>query len=411
MRLRGAALLALLALAGCAAPLGNLEEGRLRFNEVVKATSEEQMLLNVVRLRYTDTPSSLTVSSIALQTELVRSVGLIPFFGVSGGDNNIGGVGRVLPQAQLQIADRPTITLTPLDDQDFTRRLFTPISADGVLYLAKTTWPISTVFRLWLENLNWVSNAESASGPTPRQPPDYVEFQRGILALQTLQDRAQIVFSSEEREDVIGAPLPAESVGAQDVLAAAKEGYEYRASENGRRLTLIRKRRAPVIRVHPNAIDSPEMDVVARTFRLRRGVAKYDIEIEKLDPFTVPLAGAEILDLETRSLLQVLYYVSKGVEVPPEHLSAGLAVQTLERDGRPFDWSQVLRGLFRVASSGTEKPPATAHTAVRYQGCWFYIDKRDADTMATFSLLLELARLELQARPQAPLFTLPLGGR
>src|SRR5262249_57168089 len=100
MKACGAALAAaVLVLAGCDAPLGNLEEGRLRFNEVVKATSEEQMLLNIVRLRYSDTPSSLTVSSIALQTELVRSIGLVPLFGVSGGDNNVSGIGRILPQA------------------------------------------------------------------------------------------------------------------------------------------------------------------------------------------------------------------------------------------------------------------------------------------------------------------------
>src|SRR5262249_35692792 len=136
----------------------------------------------------------------------------------------------------VQIADRPTFTLTPMDDQDFTRRLFTPISAEAVLYLAKTTWPISTVFRLWLENLNWVSNAQSASGPTPVESPDYLDFQRGILALQALQDRSQLVFSSEEREEQVGAALPAERVTARDVLAAAKEGFEYRASEDGKSL-------------------------------------------------------------------------------------------------------------------------------------------------------------------------------
>jgi hypothetical protein len=55
-------------MAGCSTfGPGALLESRLRYNEVVKTTTEEQLLLNVVRLRYADTPSSLAVSTIAAQ--------------------------------------------------------------------------------------------------------------------------------------------------------------------------------------------------------------------------------------------------------------------------------------------------------------------------------------------------------
>ena len=46
-----------------------LDQTRLYYNEVIKRTTEEQLLLNIVRLRYTDTPSSLAVSAIAAQFE------------------------------------------------------------------------------------------------------------------------------------------------------------------------------------------------------------------------------------------------------------------------------------------------------------------------------------------------------
>ena len=59
-----------------------------------------------------------------------------------------------------------------------------------------------------------------------------------------------------------------------------------------------------------------------------------------------------------------------------------------------------------------KKPPPAAHVAVCYLGYWFYIDERDRDTKATYSLLLELSRLELGAKTgTAPLLTLPLAGR
>jgi hypothetical protein len=71
----------------------------------------------------------------------------------------------VMPYGSVSGADRPTFSLTPLDDGEFARKLFTPLSLEGAVYLARTTWPIQTVFRLYLENLNWVPNGELASGP------------------------------------------------------------------------------------------------------------------------------------------------------------------------------------------------------------------------------------------------------
>src|SRR5262245_27720115 len=163
--------LVVLAQAGCAIGPRSLEATRLRYNEALKVTSEEQLLLNIVRLRYGETPSSLAVSTIAAQFELTHSLKLIPFYGVTG-DLAAHAKGAVLPQAELAAADRPTISMTPQDDAEFTRKLFTPITLEGAVYLARTTWPISTVFRLYLENLNWVSNAQTASGPTPKHPPE-----------------------------------------------------------------------------------------------------------------------------------------------------------------------------------------------------------------------------------------------
>jgi len=159
-----------------------LQESRLQYNEVVKTSSEEQLLLNIVRLRYGDTPSSLAVSSVAAQFELAKSFQLTPFFVASGAA--AGSYAAVLPQLSLSGTDRPTISLTPADDQEFTRKLFTPLPLDGLIYLAKTTWPIATVFRLYLENLNWVPNAQTASGPTPRQAPAFEDFLQGVLALE-----------------------------------------------------------------------------------------------------------------------------------------------------------------------------------------------------------------------------------
>ena len=182
-------------------------------------------------------------------------------------------------------ADRPTFSLTPLDEAEFAKKLLTPITLEAVLYMAKTTWPISTVFRLYLENLNWVPNAQLASGPTPRVAPPYEEFLSGINALQSLQDRGQAVFGLEDEDEKLGGPVPATSVTAADVLAATKEGYEYRPDEGGRTWSLFKKRQQPVLLVDPEVLDSSEMETFARTFKLKPGLTKYRISQEELNPF------------------------------------------------------------------------------------------------------------------------------
>ena len=401
-------------MAGCSAfgPKA-LAESRLQYNEVVKATTEQQLLLNIVRLRYGDTPSSLAISNIAAQFEVTKNVQIVPFFVASGAE-----VARtwaaVLPQLGLGGADRPTFSLTPLDDQEFTRKLFTPIPLDGLIYLAKTTWPISTVFSLYLENLNWVPNAQTASGPTPRLAPSFEEFRRGVDALQRLQERGYIVFGTEEKIEPQGGSLPAAGITARDVLEAAKSGYEYRVAEDGTSWTLIKKTTQPVLLIDPQAADSPEMLEVARAFKLRRGVTKFAITQEMLTPFphTYPSEGVAALDLETRSLLQALYYVSHGIEIPDEHAQAGLVTVTRDASGQPFAWHLVTDGLFRVHSVKSGDRPPNAHVAVLYKGYWFYIEDADQDTKATFSLLMELSRLELAGKTgPGPVLTLPVSGR
>ena len=400
--------------AGCTSLPRDLDKVRLSYNEVVKASAEQQLLLNIVRLRYADTPSSLSVSTIAAQYELARSLAIVPFFGV-GGDANPRGFVGILPSAQIANADRPTITLTPLDDQEFTRRLFTPLPVEGILYLAKTTWQIQMVFRLYLENLNWVSNAQSASGPTPSQAPDFADFLRGVYALQVLQDRSLIVFGQEERSESMGGPLPAERVDAAAVLEAAKSGYEYRRDGDGATWTLIKKSPQPVMHVHPAAVSLPEMREFARVFRLKPGLAKYDIKSESLIPFpdTFPPGGVETLDLETRSLLQVLFFVAQGVEIPPAHRAAGIVRVTADQGGFEFDWQRVLSGLLNVKWAAGDDPPPSAYVAVPYKGYWFYVDQTDHESKSTFSFLLSVSRMELTSRTPAagPVLTLPVGGR
>ena len=401
---------------GCSIGPRAIHRDRILYNEAIKTSTEEQLLLNIVRLRYTDTPSSLGVSSLADQYEVTKNIGIMPFFTSAAAGQAFGGYRSVLlPQAGIATAQRPTLTYQPQDDQDFTRRLFTPLSLEATASLSKTTWPISTVFRLWLENLNWVSNAETASGPTPRDPPDYAEFLSGVEALQRLNDRKLATVFTEEQDDPASDDIPSEKITALAAVSAAKAGFEYRKVEKTGNWRVVRKKQQPILRVADSAKGDPDFLEFCRAFKLDPSLTAFEMSTGKLDPFLkdAPKAGLAGLDLETRSLLQVLYFVANGVDVPASHLASGEAPLTRGADGGAFDWNQVLGGLFQVGSACGKKPPANAHVAILYKGYWFYIDERDRDSKATFSLLVELSRLQLSGDKAGtgPVLTLPIGGR
>jgi hypothetical protein len=109
------------------------------------------------------------------------------------------------------------------------------------------------------------------------------------------------------------------------VVEAAKNGYAYRPDDQGTTWTLIKKNQQPVLRIAPEAVNSSEVQDFVRIFRLKPGLTQYDITQEALNPFpsTYPPEGVTSLDLETRSLLQALYYVSHGIDIPPEHANGG----------------------------------------------------------------------------------------
>jgi hypothetical protein len=123
----------------------------------------------------------------------------------------------------------------------------------------------------------------------------------------------------------------------------------------------------------------------------------------------LPIPDAlDSIDVRTRTLLEMLAFLSKGVKVPEEHACRGLAAQTIGPDGIAFDWTVVTRGLFQVCSQ--KKRPKEAAVAIEYQGYWYFIPASDKRSKSTLALIQALFNLQLSEPKRAgPLLTLPVG--
>lgn len=118
--------------------------------------------------------------------------------------------------------------------------------------------------------------------------------------------------------------------------------------------------------------------------------------------------GDDTIALNMRSILDIMTFLSKGVHVPAAHVADGEAPTTPGVDRPVHDWTGVTAGFFAVRCQ--KHRPKHAEVAVPDRGYWFYIDRADASSRATLTLLEVLLELqEVEQETVSPLLTLPLG--
>jgi hypothetical protein len=398
---------------GCAFGPKELVRTHGPYTDAVRLVYEEQLLRNLVHLRYNESSSAVDISSIAAQFELSAQAEARPFFSTEATGELFRAFSTVLPDALVQKTDRPTFTMSPIDQGDWIRRFLTPIPADTLGFLAGTGWPVAVIARLWVDRLNGVPNAVSAAGPQRPLVPDFARFLRITELLQIAHDRELAFVHAQERATELSGPLPAERVTASAVVEAAARGLEYRPGPDGKTWVLVRKERRLVLEVTPGAGDSPELVELLSRLNLVPGLPRYDLEVVAggvPDPQLHPSPPSRELCIVPRSTSQVFFFLANGVEVPAEHVACALVRLPVDDEGKVFDSRQVTAGLFTVHAAKGHKPPRTAYVAVKYRGYWFYIDDRDGATTATLALMIHLARLDVsRPQPGTPLLTLPVG--
>lgn len=352
-RLLHLAAAATLACACAATGPRSLRSGRGSYNAAIQQTNSEQLLLNLVRLRYRDAPLFLEVTSISssLSVELGATVG--------GAVSNQGG--SVAPGSSVSYIERPTITYAPLQGSRFGTQFLTPIELSDILLLYHSGWAIDRIFKVFVQRLGPLVNAPRASGPTPDVAPVFEDFFAVTELLRSLWNDGLV--DLRQMQAAFGGALV---LKIEDTPAAA---------ERIARLSALLGLPAPrATIVLTDAPGSPESGV---------------------------------LQLVPRSLLAGMYYVSQGVEVPDADYTAGRVPTTRDRAGAVFDWKRLTSSLMRIRHAPRE--PGGAYVSIYYRGLWFYIDDTDLDSKSTFSFLSQV--LEMQSgeiKNTGPILTLPI---
>ena len=350
-----------LLLSGCCSKIGpqTIPCDSLTYNKAIQSSVDSQLLLNIVRLRYRDTPTFLQVGTVTSAYEFKSSAsGELKLSDKSG--ENI----AFTPKIGVDHTEKPTTVYHPLRGESFVTEMLSPISLQTMALLKTSGWRIDRILRSCVQRMNDIQNAPSASGPTPEVAPQYRDF----LELARL-------FRELEMQDAVD-------------IAPAKD------PQSGQVHFAL---------ILDTTLGDPSV--------LNRIWEMLDLETGADNILLVPYHGKkhhgnEIV-VDMRSPLSIFYFLSQGVHVPYYDEMWGKVTVTAGPQGGRFDWGEVLDGLLTIHSGPRQgRQPAIL---VNYRGVDFYIDDSDLASKSTFSLLSQLLALQTRSPEMpAPLLTIPI---
>ncbi len=326
---------------------------RFDYSEAIGESWKRQTLLNIVRLRYADTPLFVDVGQVVAGYTLETAVnvgGVLSSSGaVQGNSANLGTSGR--------FTDRPTITYTPLTGNRFIENIATPITPTAIFETIESGFPAHAMLLLGVTSINGLHNVDNdIDGGRPADP-------RFLEVAQLLRDA--------QRRGSFGTRIHVDKAGGRTMLVTLRQP---RGDGRGPRRGDARPR-------------------AARARPAGHGIRAGASASLRSNPKQIAVRG--------RSLIRVLQVLSLYVDVPEQDVTEGRASR-----GLPDYVPGQTPGSFRVLSSDEE--PEDAAVSVQYRDRYFYVSDRDLPSKRLLSFIMILFSLADRSEEAAkPLLTIP----
>jgi len=351
-RLRFAAMLVLLVLSGCRA-VGppTVPRDRFDYSRTIADSWKQQTLLNLVKVRYLDVPIFLDVASVVsgYQFETAANIG-----GTVSSEKAMQGNYLALG-AQGRYIDRPTITYAPKTGDKFLESLLKPLAPGRIFFMLQSGYAADFILAMSLDSLCGLRNRPALIDSKRRLDP---EFKEAVRLLREVQE--------------------ADGLRLRVELAESGKGSD------------------TVIIFRPRQMDPDMMKSAARLkelLGLPTGVDKFRLVYS-------PIRGeGDELPVASRSMLQVMMALARGVDIPAAHQQRRLTPLIPEEEE---DSGRLLH-----VRSGPDRPDG-AFAMVQYEDAWFWVAADDWLSKRTFTAMMFLfTMLEAGSTDQLPVLTIP----
>ena len=330
----------------------SIRSGRSAYNEAIIATDSEQLLDTIVRMRYGEPSSMLLVSSITASMHVGATGGAQFGFGRA---NNY--ATNLIPlSVGGDYEDNPTITYAPLQGEKYLRQLLSPVPLDVTLLMLGAFEDSPQVIVLLIRTINGVQNPSLAPGAT--------------------------------------VPLDTRFAQIAELLAELARG--------GHVEWVMRPEATPTFSLVLEGDGGPYVRQVVELYRLLGLTPPPKIGHVTRIPISNEAGEPDAIVLRPRSLYELFDVAAGAVEVPDEHVAAGVVPE------RPV-----------IASAGpgihihcSASEPEHAMTAVEHNGYWYSIDASDHETKLAFRVLAALMSVQLaddtDRESTQPMLTVPV---
>ncbi len=325
---------AALGMVGCN-PVGpaSLSAGRGVYNEVINRTEDEQVLNMIVRLRYGETFGMLSVASV---TANIRAAATISGnFGI-GPDESF--AGNLVPLGiEGAYEENPTISYIPLGGESFVIDLLTPLSLTQAFLISRAAPGQQLLLRTLVSRVNGLDN------PVKLESTSDEAFERVLTIVQDLVSRRKMSTVAWLEDD---KPQYAVLI------------YDYADND-----TALVKEYLRLLGLTSYSADGDDLRIPIRA--------------------SLGRADGEHLNIEFRSVFDLIIEAGRTIEIPDDHLKRGI-VEAGFHDS----------GSLRILSSRNR--PRDASVAIPYEGWWFYIDRTDHASKRSYITLRTLIGMRLQ---------------
>jgi hypothetical protein len=324
---------------------------RLDYAAALADASKRETLLNIVKLRYADVLSLITVNQLVAGYTLEGRVNVSSdFFRESFilSDDLAFGVGGTF-------SDRPTVTYAPIKGDDFARIMLTPIAPSELFAMVAAGAPADLTLGLGVQSINGLRN--------------WTVDSRG---------RAHVDPAFAEVLDLLG-----------DLRSDGLLGFRFDTQDS--------RRVAYLLLAEGDQARGPRVRRLVELLGLAPNVTSFPIRFGFGDG-----RGSEIR-IYTGSLIDILTNLAARINVPPGDVADG---RTHPTQASPAE----LASLPNLQVMSRPLRPWDAFVAVEYRGTWYWIDDRDYTSKRVFSVLMLLLNLvDKSGEAQLPVITIPTG--
>jgi hypothetical protein len=347
-------MMAVWSLTGCFSPLA-MHRAVIEYDRTVNQVEAELLLLNIARAKQGHPLHFTAVSNVAATFDFRSNGGFgAQLFETSG---PVFARNFYLFNLGASVAENPTVSIIPVQGEDFTKRILTPMDETKFDFLVAQGVEPAIVLRLMGRGLAVESDGKRKFYLNlPHRPDEYREFRKRILHLSALNLARELHIGPITFEEAWPLPLDHPMTGQ-----AIGKGYEWSRDERGdAQLTRRVIGRVAITNYDPGSLGNEERRRIhQQADRYPRNYVLVDIR-PGYPGGEYPWHG----QIKLRSFNAILGFLARGIGGEPEF--------DVEPDPRS---RQVPRNPARtLAIAETDDRPSKAVFAAALEGRWYAMD-------------------------------------